>query len=68
MNCFEDFLSLGKLDEGRIKAETSAFNVQEFLEDLIDEMKSTQKEGQLIDQHYSGGKEFVTDKRLLKIS
>lgn len=62
----EDFLSLGKLDEGRIKAETSAFNVQEFLEDLIDEMKSTQKEGQLIDQHYSGGKEFVTDKRLLK--
>ena len=62
----EDFLSLGKLDEGRIKAETSAFNVQEFLEDLIDEMKSTQKEGQLIDQHYSGGKEFVTDNRLLK--
>jgi len=62
----EDFLSLGKLDESRIKAETSAFNVQEFLEELIDEMKSTQKEGQLIDQHYTGGKEFVTDKRLLK--
>jgi PAS domain S-box-containing protein len=62
----EDFLSLGKLDESRIKAETSVFNVREFLEEVIDEMKSTQKEGQLINQHYTGGKEFVTDKRLLK--
>lgn len=62
----EDFLSLGKLDESRIKAETSVFNVREFLEEVIDEMKSTQKEGQEIDQHYTGGKEFVTDKRLLK--
>ncbi len=62
----EDFLSLGKLDESRIKAETSAFNVQEFLEEVIDEMKSTEKEGQSINQHYSGGREFVTDKRLLK--
>jgi PAS domain S-box-containing protein len=62
----EDFLSLGKLDERRVKAETSVFNVREFLEEVIDEMKSTQKEGQLINQHYTGGKEFVTDKRLLK--
>jgi PAS domain S-box-containing protein len=62
----EDFLSLGKLDENRIKAETSVFNVQEFLEEVIDEMKSTQKEGQLINQHFTGGKEFITDKRLLK--
>ncbi len=62
----EDFLSLGKLDENRIKAEASIFNVQEFLEEVIDEMQSTQKEGQLINQHYTGGKEFITDKRLLK--
>lgn len=62
----EDFLSLGKLDEGRIKAETCTFNVKEFLEEVIDEMKSTLKEDQSIDQHYTGANEFVTDKRLLK--
>ena len=62
----EDFLSLGKLDEGRIKAETCTFNVKEFLEEVIDEMKSMLKERQSINQHYAGANEFVTDKRLLK--
>lgn len=62
----EDFLSLGKLDEGRIKAETCTFNVKEFLEEVIDEMKSMLKEGQSIDQQYTGANEFDTDKRLLK--
>lgn len=62
----EDFLSLGKLDEGRIKAETVAFNVKEFLEEVIDEMKSTLKVGQSISQTYTGENVFVTDKRLLK--
>ncbi len=62
----EDFLSLGKLDEGRIKAEACTFNVKEFLEEVIDEMRSILKAGQSISQRYTGKNEFATDKRLLK--
>ena len=62
----EDFLSLGKLEENRIKAETSAFDVKEFVEEVIDEMKSFLKEGQTISPHYASGNELVTDKRLLR--
>ena len=62
----DDFLSLGKLEENRIKAETSAFDVKEFSEEVIDEMKTFLKEQQTISSCYAGGKEFVTDKRLLR--
>lgn len=65
-NMLEDFLSLGKLDEGRIKAESVNFNLNEFLEEVIDEMKFTLKAGQTISPNSSGRKEIFTDKRLFK--
>jgi PAS domain S-box-containing protein len=62
----EDFLSLGKLEEGKIKAEISDFPIKEFLEEVVDEIKSLAKEGQEIHCGYSGKNEFISDKRLLK--
>ncbi len=62
----EDFLSLGKLEEGRIKTELAGFPVKEFLEEIVDEIKSLAKEGQVIHFDYSGGNDFISDKRLLR--
>lgn len=62
----EDFLSLGKLEEGRISTEVAMFNVHNFLEEVIDEIRSILKEGQEIHSAYEGEPVFVSDKRMLK--
>jgi signal transduction histidine kinase len=62
----EDFLSLGKLEEGKIHAKTEQFDVKEFVEETAEEMKTLAKEGQQIYITYTGLTPFVTDKKLLK--
>jgi len=62
----EDFLSLGKLEEGRIHTEMSPFAVREFLDETIEEMKALAKPGQAIHSDCPGSFEFISDKRLLK--
>ena len=62
----EDFLSLGKLEEGRISAESAPFNAREFQAEVVDEMNAILKEGQVIETSFSGADEFDTDSRLLK--
>jgi PAS domain S-box-containing protein len=62
----EDFLSLGKLEEGKVTAEPADFHVKEFLDEVVEEMRPLAKEGQRIEFDYSGSDGFVSDKRLLK--
>ena len=62
----EDFLSLGKLEEGKVTVHVSTFPVKEFIEDITEEMKAIQKDTQKVSLNYSGDKNFTTDKRLLK--
>lgn len=62
----EDFLSLGRLEEGRVRTEFHQLNVKEFMEETIDEMKPILKPGQSIQLVQSGQNSFVSDKRLLK--
>jgi PAS domain S-box-containing protein len=62
----EDFLSLGKLEEGKVTVHISSFTVKDFIEDIMEEMRTIQKEGQQIHLDYSGEETFTTDKRLLK--
>lgn len=62
----EDFLSLGKLEEGKVTVSISSFGVKEFVEDVIDEMRAIQKKGQEIVYKYEGDENFIADKRLLK--
>jgi PAS domain S-box-containing protein len=62
----EDFLSLGKLEEGKIMAERTDFGVREFLDEVVEEMRPLAKPGQQIHYEYTGAERFVTDKRLLK--
>src|SRR5689334_2993015 len=65
-NLLEDFLSLGKLEEGKVSVNISTFAVREFIDDIVEEMKVIQKKGQQIICHYEGDENFTTDKRLLK--
>jgi len=65
-NLLEDFLSLGKLEEGKVTVTISSFAVKEFIDDIIEEMKVIQKNGQQIICKYEGQENFTTDKRLLK--
>jgi PAS domain S-box-containing protein len=62
----EDFLSLGKLEEGKIRADPAPFEVREFVEEVVEEMRSLAKEGQTIRYDLNGGSHFISDKRLLK--
>jgi PAS domain S-box-containing protein len=62
----EDFLSLGKLEEGKIMADPAEFGVREFLDEVVEEMRPLAKPGQQIHCEYTGIGAFVTDKRLLK--
>jgi PAS domain S-box-containing protein len=62
----EDFLSLGKLEEGKVTVNISSFEVREFIEDIVDEMRPIEKKGQQIVFKYDGHDSFTADKRLLK--
>ena len=62
----EDFLSLGKLDEGKVGITKMKFSVRDFVEELADEIRVQLKPGQDLEYHCEGQDEFVTDKRMLK--
>lgn len=62
----EDFLSLGKLEEGRVSAQPVPFHAKEFMEEVVDEMKPILKPNQLIQAEFRGTDIFFSDKRLLK--
>lgn len=62
----EDFLSLGKLEEGKTAAEPAEFPVREFLDEVVEEMRPLAKPNQQILFTYEGSDTFCSDKRLLK--
>jgi PAS domain S-box-containing protein len=62
----EDFLNLGKLDEGKISAEHASFNLPALISDTTEEMKGLLKHSQKIIYHHDGSEEVFSDKKLLK--
>ena len=62
----EDFLSLGKLEEGKVQSQTCELNLQECLLDTIDELKSLLKKDQHIEHFYSGASIIYSDKKLVR--
>jgi PAS domain S-box-containing protein len=65
-NILEDFLSLGKLNEGRVGASFASFDVTETIEDTIEEVKGILKKGQIIHCTHEGSVSTNTDRKLLK--
>lgn len=62
----EDFLSLGKLDEGKVGIHLSEFDLKAFIEETADEMKGLLKKDQRLVFRYKGDILINSDKRLLK--
>jgi two-component system sensor kinase FixL len=63
-----DFLSLSKLEEGKVALQPTTFSFHEFCHALLDELAPTLREGQTIDQKLPAEELFVTlDKKALKI-
>lgn len=54
-----DFLSLDKLEEGKVWSKPSAIDVNELGKDVVDEMDHILKKGQVIEYRYSGPKGTV---------
>ena len=62
----EDFLSLGKLDEGKVAVSVNEFSLNDLIQDVIDEMKGLAKDKQKIVYSMNYGELIATDKKLLR--
>jgi len=62
----EDFLSLGKLDEGKVAVAVNEFSLNDLIQDVIDEMKGLAKDKQKIVYSMNYGELIATDKKLLR--
>jgi PAS domain S-box-containing protein len=65
-NLLEDFLSMGKLEEGKIGTHFHEFNLEELIVNTIEEMKASLKKGQHISCNISGLLLIMSDKNLLR--
>ena len=61
-----DFLSVGKIEEGKILVTLSTFDIQHFIGNIIGEMKNMQKNGQHILYEHTGDKMIQLDPAILK--
>jgi PAS domain S-box-containing protein len=62
----EDFLSLGKLDEGKIEAKLLSFDLPETVQDTLEEIRGLVKEGQEIKYSHEGATIVNSDKNLVR--
>lgn len=63
----DDFLSLEKLEQGKVEAHNSAFNLKEFIEDGVEEMEGMSKrKHQKINFRYEGEEGVYQDKKILR--
>lgn len=61
-----DFLSVSKLEEGKVENLTGEIFLPAFLKEVAGEMQSIAKAGQKIAYHHSGEETVYLDKKLLK--
>jgi PAS domain S-box-containing protein len=62
----EDFLSLGKIEEGVVMPKLEQLNIPQFLHAIIHDFDSLKKNGQVLEYRHEGEESFVIDKHLLK--
>lgn len=61
-----DFLSLSKLEEGKIRAEYTEFNLPDLVREVIGDLQVNTKAGQQIVYTHKGRERVVLDPKLLK--
>src|SRR5688572_8799379 len=63
----DDFLSLGKLEEGRVEVNREDIDINELFIEIQTELTPTLKEGQhILVEHQRGSESFTIDKRILR--
>ena len=62
----EDFLSLGKLDEGKVGTSFNLLNLKEILQDIVEEMSGLARQNQHIDYEHSGVETMTSDKKMIR--
>ena len=63
-----DFLSVSRLEEGKVELHLEKFNFHTFCQEVIDEMNSLLKKGQcIVTNHKSDGLMVEMDRKLLKL-
>lgn len=62
----EDFLSLGRLDEGKVATTMQSFLLHEVVEETVEEMKGLTKKDQQLTYQHNGADVVETDKKLIK--
>ncbi|MGC4100390.1 PAS domain-containing sensor histidine kinase [Ferruginibacter sp.] len=61
-----EFLSIGKIEDGKIRAHYSHFNIKELLQNICTEMETLVKPGQQIHYRHSGDEAVNLDPSLLR--
>lgn len=61
-----DFLSLGRLEEGEIKTRTEEINLFRFLEDMTKEVESLRRGDQMLTVKHIGVADIISDRQLLR--
>lgn len=61
-----DFLSVGKIEEGKIQVRYSTFAIEPYITGITNELNGLLKKGQQISYIHSGGESVVSDAGLLK--
>ena len=61
-----DFLSVGKIEEGKIQVRLSTFNIEEMISDFANEIKNTVKPNQRIKYTHTGNPLVTLDMSLMK--
>jgi PAS domain S-box-containing protein len=61
-----DFLSVSKLEEGKIDYQPEEMNLKIFMEEVVSEMKGMTLKGQTISYQHTGNEIVSLDKKLLK--
>lgn len=61
-----DFLSLGKLEEGKVEVMSEVVNLQALFQDIIEEIRASLKAGQQIVLHVASMPSVISDSRILR--
>jgi PAS domain S-box-containing protein len=61
-----DFLSVSKLEEGKVEHVQEQFEIQRYIKEVISEMELFCKAGQKISYNHIGGEMVLLDKKLIK--
>jgi signal transduction histidine kinase len=67
ISILNDFLSLEKLEQGKVESKATVFNIEEFSKEIIEEVQpSLKKEQKIKYTHKGNGNEVCIDQQILK--